>query len=91
MRATCLGTCLPTALSASLLEARAGIAWDWAEVEPRVLAIDNPLAIQTNIELLTAPGQEPSPYLLLRSLHVIVHGLPWQSNLLEQFTPPTAR
>lgn len=34
-----------------------GLAWDWVEIEPQVLALSDPLGVITNLEIVDAAGQ----------------------------------
>lgn len=57
---------------------RAGVAWDWSEIQPGVLVITNPLEVQSNIEIEGEEGQL-FPYLAcVRAFNTLVHALPWQ-------------
>jgi len=59
----------------------AGVAWEWVEVDEGVVAMADPLALVTNLQLLDAHGDVlPRMQATLR-LNEIVHMLPWQSEV----------
>jgi len=62
-------------------EPAAGVAWDWIEVHEGVVAMADPMALVTNLQLLDSHGEVlPSLRAALR-LNEIVHLLPWQSEV----------
>ncbi|HJW12216.1 MAG TPA: hypothetical protein VJ598_10540 [Albitalea sp.] len=62
-------------------EQAAGVAWDWIEVHQGVVAMADPLALVTNLQLLDAHGDVlPSTQAALH-LNEIVHTLPWQNEV----------
>ncbi|HMC14959.1 MAG TPA: hypothetical protein VKI18_04965 [Albitalea sp.] len=62
-------------------EPAAGVAWDWIEVHEGVVAMADPMALVTNLQLLDSHGEVlPSVRAALR-LNEIVHLLPWQSEV----------
>ncbi len=67
---------------------RAGIAWNWEEVQPQILVVANALAIETNIEVEDQTAALTTSNALVRSLNLVVYTLPWQRHLLSQFPPP---
>jgi hypothetical protein len=54
-----------------------GLAWDWAEVRPGVVALSDPNAIVTNLRFMTAEDtyQERLPSLIM--LNRMTHRLAW--------------
>ena len=54
-----------------------GVAWDWAEVLPGVVALSDPNSIVTNLRFMTAEDtyQERLPSLI--TLNRLTHRLPW--------------
>jgi len=62
-------------------EPAAGVAWDWIEIHEGVVAIADPFALVTNLQLLDENGEPlPSTQAALY-LNEIVHTLPWQSEV----------
>lgn len=59
----------------------AGVAWDWSELQPGVLVITNPLAVQSNIEIESDEGQLFPHMACVRAFNALVHTLPWQTVL----------
>ena len=58
-----------------------GIAWDWREVQKNVVAMFDPMAVQSNVELLDdldAPLTESQQLLYLNRA---IHSLPWQDRV----------
>jgi len=60
----------------------AAIAWDWREVRCGVLAIADPMSIQSNIELLDVDGRRLQDSHRIVLLNWLVYQLPWQQRLL---------
>lgn len=68
-----------------------GLAWNWAQVQPGVLALADPLAVQSNLRLLGSDGVP-----LGRSAMALVHGrlvngLAWQVEALKWSKRPRSR
>ena len=59
----------------------AGIAWDWVELAHGVVAMADPLAVITNVRLLTAQGTVLTPLEAAPLLNDLVHALPWQTEV----------
>lgn len=59
----------------------AGIAWDWVEIGPGVVAIADPLSVITNMRVLGREGEVLTAYDAARWLNGLVHALPWQSEV----------
>lgn len=72
-------------------ERHAAVAWDWAEVQPGVVALADPNATFTNICFHDVQGAELEPLLATVCANRIVHRLPWQAPVLALLaqTPPT--
>lgn len=60
-----------------------GLAWEWVEVRPRVVAMGDPMVLLSNVELHDAQDEpmEIGPRLL--ALHQIIYGLPWQKLVVD--------
>lgn len=58
-----------------------GLAWDWAEVRPDVLALSDPMAVLSNIDLVDDGGRPLDEGLRLVHLSSAVHELPWQAHV----------
>jgi hypothetical protein len=59
----------------------AGVAWDWVELQQGVVAMADPLALVTNLQLTDEHGDVlPSTRAALH-LNEIVHTLPWQNEV----------
>jgi hypothetical protein len=62
-------------------EHAAGVAWDWIELQQGVVAMADPMALVTNLQLTDSHGEIlPSTQACLH-LNEIVHTLPWQSEV----------
>jgi hypothetical protein len=62
---------------------RFGIAWDWAEMFPHVVAMTDPMSIQSNMILLDDAGGVLADSVRVVRLNSAVHGLAWQHGLAE--------
>lgn len=58
-----------------------GVCWEWREVIPNVLALSNPLGIQSNVQLKDERGDLVAPSKLVLHLNAAVNGFAWQANL----------
>lgn len=56
----------------------AGMAWDWVEIMPGVVAMADPMSVVTNLQLLGPAGEVLTAWEAARHLNEIVHALPWQ-------------
>ncbi len=68
-------------------DARAAIAWEWAELREGVVALSDPNSLVSNIHIVGAPTglERVDPIGRKRLvLNTIVHGLPWQSTVLSE-------
>jgi hypothetical protein len=64
---------------------RIGLAWDWAEVRDRVVAMADPMKVLSNLALRRADGTLVSESDRLLHLNGAIHGWRWQAEVL----PPT--
>lgn len=55
-----------------------GMAWDWVQLGPGVLAMADPMAVVTNLRLVGNEGTVLSPWEAAPHFNHIVHSLPWQ-------------
>jgi hypothetical protein len=56
-----------------------GIAWDWREVMPDVVAIADPLSIVSNASFVDEEGLEVDDAVRMMCLNAAVYQLPWQT------------
>lgn len=59
----------------------AGLAWHWVQVLPGVVALVDPMALESNLRLLGPAGQVLTTWESARHLNCIVHALPWQNEV----------
>jgi hypothetical protein len=72
-------------------DAKAAIAWEWAELREGVVALSDPNSLLSNIQIVGAPvGLEHVDPIGRKRLilNTIVHGLPWQSAVLRALQTP---
>jgi hypothetical protein len=81
-------SCGQTLWAAASGERAAGVAWDWVELRCGVVAIADPFALVTNLTLVDAAGEALSPQAAAAHLNVLVHGLPWQSEVCRALLQP---
>jgi hypothetical protein len=62
--------------------ARAGLAWDWFELRPRVVALADPMNVLSNLEFVDAEGRPLSRGQRLVELNNIIASLPWQCEVV---------
>lgn len=62
-------------------EGEAGMAWDWVELGRGVVAMADPLAVMTNLRLVSEDGDTLTHYESARHINGIVHKLPWQGEV----------
>ena len=67
----------------------AGVAWDWVELQEGVVAMSDPLGMVTNLRLLDARGQALSQIQVAAHLHLLVHALPWQTEVQRALSKPS--
>jgi hypothetical protein len=60
-----------------------GVCWEWREVIPNVLALSNPLGIQSNVVLKDERGEVVAPSKLVLHLNAAVNRFAWQGDLTE--------
>jgi hypothetical protein len=66
----------------------AGVAWDWVELRNGVVAMSDPLGMVTNLRLIDAHGDVLGPTQLAVQLHLLVHALPWQTEVARLLCKP---
>ncbi|MEF7616796.1 hypothetical protein V4F39_22975 [Aquincola sp. MAHUQ-54] len=59
----------------------AGVAWDWVQLGPGVVAMADPMCVVTNLRLVDTGGSVLTAWEAARHLSEIVHGLPWQDEV----------
>ena len=62
-------------------DGQAGLAWDWIQLSRGIVAMADPLAVVTNLRLLSPEGEVLTSSESARHLNELVHGLPWQSEV----------
>ena len=76
------GACVGQTLWGEASEGRAaGVAWDWVQIDPGVVALADPFALVTNLTFVNEHGVVLAPGELVVQLNEIVHSLPWQSEV----------
>jgi hypothetical protein len=60
-----------------------GVCWEWREVIPNVVALSNPLGIQSNVRLKDEAGALVTPAKLVLHLNAAVSGFRWQGRLIR--------
>ena len=60
-----------------------GVCWEWREVIPNVLALSNPLGVQSNVRLKDETGALVTPAKLVLHLNAAVSGFRWQGRLIR--------
>ncbi len=60
-----------------------GVCWEWREVIPNVVALSNPLGIQSNVRLKDEMGALVTPAKLVLHLNAAVSGFRWQGRLIR--------
>ena len=60
-----------------------GVCWEWREVIPNVVALSNPLGIQSNVRLKDETGELVTPAKLILHLNAAVSGFRWQGRLIR--------
>jgi hypothetical protein len=56
-----------------------GLAWDWAQLQPGVFALLDPMQVRSNLALLASDGGRLSPIAAAMVHNRIVAGLRWQA------------
>ena len=62
-------------------DAVTGVAWDWVELRQGVVAMSDPFGVVTNLRLIDAQGDVLPLREAALHLHLLVHALPWQSQV----------
>lgn len=61
-----------------------GLAWHWAQIQPGVIALQDPLDIRSNLELSGSDGSLLSPMAMAMVLNRLVSTLPWQQEVQHE-------
>ena len=69
-------------------EGDVGMAWDWVQLHCGVVAMADPMAVVTNLRLVSDDGEVLTAYESARHFNAIVHGLPWQRAVERALTAP---
>ncbi|MEW6705366.1 MAG: hypothetical protein AB1430_10985 [Pseudomonadota bacterium] len=67
-------------------DSEAGVAWDWVQVLPGILAIADPMCMVTNLRFTSREGTVLTAWEAARHLNDIVHSLPWQDEVWRALT-----
>jgi hypothetical protein len=65
----------------ALPEGTAGVAWEWVQLQPGVLAVADPMGFISNLCWVDAEGRALPNIQQALHLNEIVHALPWQSEV----------
>ena len=71
-------------------EGEVGMAWDWIQLTRGVVAMADPMAVVTNLRLVSGEGEVLSAMESARHFNWIVHGLPWQHEVERALGEPGA-
>lgn len=71
-------------------EGDVGMAWDWIQLTRGVVAMADPMAVVTNLRLVSGEGEVLSAMESARHFNWIVHGLPWQHEVERALGAPGA-
>lgn len=66
-----------------------GIAWNWVELGPRVLALSDPASMRTTFRLVTQDGRPLTAIEHLLHLNLLVYSLGWQDQVSAALQVPT--
>jgi hypothetical protein len=66
-----------------------GMAWDWVQLSPGLVAMADPMAVVSNLLLVDDGGDVLTPYESARHFNAIVHALPWQDEVERALNSPT--
>ena len=69
-------------------DGEAGVAWDWVQVMPGIVAMADPMSVVTNLRLLGPEGEVLTAWEAARHLNQIVHALPWQDEVQRALAMP---
>ncbi|MCU0968993.1 MAG: hypothetical protein MUF03_09275 [Rubrivivax sp.] len=72
-----------TLWAASGDDGEAGVAWDWVRIEHGIVAMADPMAVVTNLRLVADDGTVLTALQAARVLTGLVHGLPWQDEVVR--------
>ncbi len=68
-----------------------GLAWDWVEVLPGIVALEDPMQIVSNVELQDAKDRRLEDDARRLALNRVVHRLPWQRTVRDKLLGPAGR
>jgi hypothetical protein len=71
--------------------ARVGLAWDWAEVCDRVVALRDPMTVLSNLDLVDERGELLDESERLVHLNSAIHELDWQAHVAARACGGTVR
>lgn len=71
-------------------EGEVGMAWDWIQLTRGVVAMADPMAVVTNLRLVSGEGEVLSAIESARHFNWIVHGLPRQHEVERALGAPGA-
>lgn len=71
-------------------EGQAGMAWDWVMLGRGIVAMADPLAVVSNLRLVRGEGDVLSSSESVLHFNTIVHGLPWQDEVVRAIGADTA-
>ena len=58
-----------------------GVAWDWVQIKPGLVAMADPMAVVSNLRLIDDGGEVLTVAESARHFNAIVHALPWQNEV----------
>lgn len=61
-----------------------GVCWEWREVVPNVIALSNPMGVQSNVLLNDEGGRPVAQSVLVLHLNAAVNRFRWQRNVTHQ-------
>lgn len=70
-----------TIWAANSEDGEAGLAWDWIQLPPGIVALADPMAVVSNLRLLGPEGEALTAYESVKHLNALVHTLPWQDEV----------
>jgi hypothetical protein len=77
-----------TLWAGSATDGEVGVAWDWVQLAPGVVAMADPMSVVTNLCLLSDDGKVLTAWQASRFLNEIVHALPWQYEVTRALSAP---
>lgn len=69
-------------------DAGAGVAWDWVQLKPEVVAMADPLAVVSNLRFVGEEGDVLDSGESALHLTEIVQALPWQEEVVRALRQP---